>query len=256
MSFFGDIGKGFGAIGGGLAGAVAGFPGMIIGGGRNSKLMGGIGNMTGRFAGIGGDDGGDPYGGMPGGYPSYVGMEPNSLELSGQFSGPNDPLNKFAQESMRNEPARGTQFALQQNRLGVTEGRDQARRMASGMGKDASANLAMHGGLGAGAAERIGKYSTNIGMEAAQAADAQGSQNRAGLLLADEAARTGGLAQAAGLVQGANQMKYNMAAGDIARKQAELDRRNAYGMNLYNTNMQTWAAGKQADATAKSGKKS
>ncbi len=90
----------------------------------------------------------DSYGGMPN-YPTYVGMDPNdpSLSISGQF-GPNSPLEKFSNESMRNGPSSATQLALKQNAIGANASRDQAHRLASGMAKDASANLAMKGGLG------------------------------------------------------------------------------------------------------------
>lgn len=203
------------------------------------------------------DSNNNPYGGMPG-YPTYIGMDPNDqgFNLAGQFNGPNAPLDKFSQESMRPGLAPATQFALQQNTIGANAGRDQARRMASGMGKDAQAQLAMKGGLGAGASERIGKYTTNVGMEGANQVDANAGANRGNLLIQDEAARNGNMQAAAGLNMGQNQMKYNMAAGDMQRKQGELDRRNAFNMGGYQSQMGAWGAGKQADATAASAQQS
>ena len=252
MSFFDDINpfKAAGTVAGGIAGNVAGFPGMILGGLAGNRVGGGVGSMLGF-----GNGGGNAYGGMPGGYPAYVGMEPGDLAISGRFGGPNAPLDKFARESLRNDLAPGTRLALQMNTEGANTSRDQARRLASGMGKDAQAQLSMKGGLGAGAAERINKYSTNVGMDAAQAADAAAGGNRANLMIADESARNGNLAQAAGLVGQDSMNKYNMASGDLKRQQEELARRNAYNMNFYNQQMAGWAAGKQADATANSGKK-
>lgn len=249
MGWLDSIGKSVGSVTGGLAGIPGGIPGMIGGGYIGNK----IGGLTQRSIFGSPYEAGD-YSGMAG-YPSYVGMEPDQLAISGEFGGPNEPLNKFSSESMRNGPSSGTQFALQQNRLGANEGRDQARRFASGMAKDATANLAMKGGLGAGAQERIGKYATNVGMEGAQQADANAAGNRAGILIADENARTGNLAQASGLITADRTGRYNMKAGDLARQQGELDRRNAFNMNNYNQQMAAWGAGKQADATAKSGKK-
>lgn len=241
MGIFNKIGTGIGAY----AGSAGGIYGGAVGGAMGQRF---------QNSWFGGGDDGDPYGGMAG-YPSYVGMEPNQLSIAGQYNGPNAPLDKFAGESLRNGPSQGTQFALQQNRLGATAGRDQARALASGMGKDAAANLSMKGGLGAGASERIGKYSTNVGMEGAQGADANASASRAGLLIADENARVGNLAQAGNMVGGQNQMRYNMAAGDLQRQQGEFDRRNQFNMNNYNQQMAAWGAGKQANATAHSGKK-
>lgn len=243
MGLFSKLGTGIGAYAGGLMGGIYG--------GATGGAMGQ------RFQDSWFPGDGDGSGGGAAGYPSYVGMDVNGndMNIAGQFNGPNAPLDKFAQESMRNGRSRSTEFALQQNALGANEGRDQARKIAAGMGKDAMANLSMKGGLGAGASERINKYATNVGMEGAQAADANAGQNRAGLMIADENARTGNLAQASGLIGQDKQMRYNMMAGDMARKQGELDRRNAFTMNHYNQQMAAWGAGKQADATAHSGKK-
>ncbi len=192
----------------------------------------------------------DPYSGMAA-YPSYVGMDQQNL--AGMFSGPNAPLNKFTQESMRNGPSEISKFALKQNAMGATAGRDQARRLASGMAQDQQARLSMKGGLGAGAGERINKYSTNVGMDAANAVDANAGGNRANILVADEGARVGNLGQAANLQQGQTAFKYGMANDDANRRQQELNRQNAFNMNNYNTQMQAWGAGKQAAATAQSG---
>ncbi len=92
-------------------------------------------------------------------------------------------------------------------------------------------------------------------MDAAQGADAAAGQNRAGLMIADESARTGNLAQAAGLVGQNQKQRYDMMAGDVGRRQGELDRRNLFNMNNYQSAMGGWAAGKQSQATSNSGKK-
>lgn len=205
----------------------------------------------------GDDEGGNPYAGMAQ-YPTYVGMDTNdpSFHLASQFGGQNAPLDKFSSESMRSGLAPSTQFALQQNTLGANAGRDQARKMAQGMGQDASAKLSMQGGLGAGAQERIGKYSTNVGMEGANQVDANAGANRGNLLIADEAARNGNLQSAAGLNMNDRNARYSMQAQDADRLQGELGRRNAFNMGGYQSQMAAWGAGKTADATAKSGKKS
>lgn len=196
----------------------------------------------------------DPYGGMAQ-YPTYVGMDPSQLNISQRFMGPNDPMNKFAQESMRNGLSAGTQFALKQNQIGANNARDQASRMAQGGAADARAQLSMKGGLGAGANAMIGKGATNSALSLANAADANASGNRSNMLIADEAARTGNLQAASGMIQGQQKMGYDMQAGDLARQQAELDRQNAFKMGGYQSQMAAWGAGKQANATAHSGGK-
>jgi hypothetical protein len=55
---------------------------------------------------------------------------------------------------------------------------------------------------------------------------------------------------------GQNAFDYNLQAQNLGRQQGEYDRRNMFNMNNYNERMRAWAAGKQAQATADSGKKS
>ncbi len=192
---------------------------------------------------------------IPAAYPTYVGMDPNQMALAPGFNGPNAPLDRFSQESMRNGPSAGTQFALNQNRIGANNARDQARKMSMGMGKDAQARLSMQGGLGAGSAERIQKNANNQALDFSNAADANASGNRSNLLIADEGARIGNLEAAGKGVQAQNAQRYDMAANDLQRQQNEYNRRNAYNMGIYNTQMSAWGAGNQANATADSSKK-
>jgi hypothetical protein len=212
----------------------------------------GIFNGGGPLGG-GGGGGGDPYSGqIP--YPTYIGMDPAGLQINNNFR--NAPMQKFQTEAMRSGPSAGTQFALKQNAFGANRGRDQARRAAGGMAENAEAALSMKGGLGAGAKERIQQYATDVGMEGMNAADANASGSRANLLVADEAARVGQLGQASNMQAGQNAFDYNLQAQNLGRQQGEYDRRNMFNMNNYNERMRAWAAGKQAQATADSGKKS
>lgn len=238
MGFFDDVGK----IGGG---AIGGVWGGIAGGLLGNKADGMLGN--------GGGGGGDPYSGMVP-YPTYIGMDPAGLKINNNFKNPF--MQKFGMEAMREGPGKGTQFALKQNMMGATRGRDQAMRGAQGLADNATAQLSMKGGLGAGARERIQQYATDVGMEGMNAADANASNSRANLLIADEAQRIGQLGQASGMQAGQNQFDYNLEAGNLGRQQGEYDRRNMFNMNNYNERMRAWAAGKQAQATADSGKKS
>ena len=236
MGFFDDVGK----IGGGLFGGVWG--------GLAGSAAGGMADNA-----VGGGGGGNPYGGMPG-YPTYIGMDPSGLKIENNFQNPF--FQKFGMESMREGPSKGTQFALKQNAMGATKGRDQAMRGAQGLADNATAQLSMKGGLGAGARENIQKYATDVGMEGMNAADANASNSRANLLIADEAQRVGQLGQAVGMQNQQNQFDYGPQAGNLARQRGEYDRRNMFNMNNYNERMRAWAAGKQAQATADSGKKS
>jgi hypothetical protein len=242
MSFFDDawdtVSRNPGRTLGGIAGGMAGLPAGLFGIAGGSLLGSNIGGMV--LPGSGGG-GGNPYGGMPG-YPTYIGMEPDATAVN-----PGAAMTRFEADSMRNGPSQMTQLALQKNAEGANAARAGARKMAAGTAADAMSNLSMTGGLNAGAAERIQKNATNQALDFSNAADANAGANRAGLFAADEGARTANLGQAANA-------RTALDVGNVQRKQGEFDRRNLYNMNAYNQAMGGWAAGKQADATANSGK--
>jgi hypothetical protein len=137
----------------------------------------------------------------------------------------------------------------------TNQAREQARKMAGGQAANAEAALSMKGGMGEGARERIQKNAGNAALDFSNAADANAGANRTNLFIADEGARTNQLATASGMKQAKTMQDYKLKADDMARWQGEVDRRNAWNQNNYNQQMTAWGAGKQAQATADSGKK-
>jgi len=99
------------------------------------------------------------------------------------------------------------------------------------------ANLAMNGGLSSGARERIARSGARDLNLARQGVNLQSGVNRLGIQ-----------SDAFDKTQDAN--KYNIQNA-ILDKKAQEDRK----LMQYNTDMQAWAANKQGDAIAKSGKK-
>jgi hypothetical protein len=161
----------------------------------------------------------------------------------------NPQLDKFAGESMRNGPSEGTKFALQQNTLATNNAVDQARKMGQGIGKQAEAGLAMKGGLGAGAAERIQKQAGNAALDFSSQAQGIGMGNRANMLISDEAARNQNLGSAANMVGQNNANLYGRLA------QAN-QMQNQYNLGKYGIDAGMWGANKQADASAYAAKNS
>jgi hypothetical protein len=243
MGFFDDAwdtvssnpGKTIGTIFGGGAGLVAGIPGMIGGG----MLGGNMGDLV--WPGSGGVNSGD-YSGMPG-YPTFVGMQPDQLALAGKIP----TMNAYNQEALKQGPSAWAQIANKQATDQAIMGKEQARKSAQGMAADAESNLAMKGGLGAGAQQTIQKQAMDQGMNMAQQAQDTGARNLASIAMDDARQHTAMLGNAANMNAG-------VMEGDLSRQQAENTKMNAFNLGRYQSQMAAWGAGKQADATANSGK--
>lgn len=211
----------------------------------------------------------DPYGGMPGGYPDYIGMEQGALQLApqaqqmyGKVQLNTAPMDRFTMEAMREGPSRGSRLAMAGQRKDALTARDQARATAAGEAAGARTNLAMKGGLSAGAAERINTGAMNKALDMTQGANAAAAQNNRMIAMEDEKNRMGALAQApsmqlskAGFEQGQARDVFGAMEGDVNRLQMENTKRNAFNLGRYKEQMGAWAGGKQAEATQKSGKK-
>lgn len=123
----------------------------------------------------------------------------------------------------------------------------------------ARSNLAMHGGLSSGARERIARDSSNNYLNMAQ--DVSNQANNAGYQ-ADATDEGNRIKALQGQNASDNQLGLAKANLNIGAQQYDTnndinsyDKLNYANLEKYKTNMSTWAAGKQADATANSGKK-
>lgn len=190
----------------------------------------------------------DPYSGMPL-YPDYVGMEPGQLDTSGLLN--RAPMNKFTSEAMRTGPSRGAELAMAEQRRQVGLSRDQLKKQAVGEGAQAKNALAMKGGLMSGAGERVNTAMGSRALELAQQANSESARNIASIGMEDENNRVKMLGQAPSMQLSAA----DFASKDIDRNQLENTKKNAFNLGRYGSQMSAWAGGKQADATAKAGKK-
>ena len=204
--------------------------------------------------GMGGGQGGEnPYSGMPQGYPTYLGMEAGQLNTPIEWD--RRAEGKVNEEALRTGLSKNNQLALDQNAIGVTNAKSNARGMASGLEAQARSNLAMKGGIDSGAAERIAKNSQGNALDLTQQVEAGGMQNAAGIRMKDEDQRLSGLNNAAGMNMNSANSLFGMRNQNMQNIIGENTRRNAFNMNNYNQQMAAWGAGKQADAQANSGKK-
>ena len=228
----------------------------------------GLGSGVGVLAGLWGGDqvdqvraqnaaraGFDPYSGMPY-YPQYQGM--NEFEIRDAFGRDNlnrAPLNQYTRESLRTGPSRNALLAMEGNREATALGATNARKLAAGTTAEARSQLAMKGGLSGGAAERLAKTGRDNAANMTQQANAAGNLGRINIGMEDEKNRIDMLGKAPGMNLAAAQYdqtnlnnKYNLLSGENTKL-------NAFNLGRYDTQMKTWASGKQAEATQNAGKK-
>lgn len=213
---------------------------------------------------------------------------PSSIlpQLQSQLGGINlntQGLDLLRQKATATGPSAWENLATQQQQQGEQTQRNQAAAGAAGSAAGARSNLAMQGGLTGGARERLAMGGERALNEANQNIGAQGAAARTGISIQGEQQKNALLSQlpgqeAASLApqfekanlwanlasteQGRNQANnqfnagQNLSAQQFNAAQGIGENRNAAQQQLdaYNNQMKTWAAGKQADATANSGK--
>lgn len=215
-----------------IGGIIGGPLGYFAGGQLDAKQ-----EMDARRAGF------DPYSGQPI-YPDFIGMD------EAQLMGKTGPLGSaYNAEALRTGPSRGAELARAEQRreLGMT--RDQLKAQALGEAAQAKNALAMKGGLSSGAGERVNTAMGSRALELGQKARQGYAKNLADIGMEDEGNRQKMLTGAAGLESS------NMNAG-IGRVQNQNLAKNKFNLDRYGNQMSSWAAGKQAEATQNSGKKS
>lgn len=211
-----------------------------------------------------------PYSGVQPGQPGYTaGYDPNSMsfadELDARLNGINPDMrgmNAFREEALRKGSS--AWGGMMRDKQFAEEGaaRDRARTEGRSGRAQAEADLASRGGLSAGAKERIARKGGTDILAMGQDVSRQGNLNRMQIGIQDEQNRIGNLAQLPGMenqiYQGALQKEgmWDQAKQlDTNRLIAENQNRNQYNQNLYNQQMQAWAADRQAYATENAGKK-
>lgn len=200
--------------------------------------------------GLGGDEEAvDPYSGMPL-YPDYIGLE-DQKNLLNKISLNQGPAEAYLKEAQRNGPSRYAELAGKQQNLLSMEGANQAAKAAGGANASARTALAMRGGLTSGAAENIEKSGRDAMLESRQKVMSDKAKNMLAIGQQDEQNRLGFLANAPAVALG----QANFELGKTREQAGLSDKQNAFNLSKYGSQMQAWGAGKQADATANSGKK-
>ncbi len=200
---------------------------------------------------------GDSYFGMPS-TPSFVqAYDPATMNLADYLSGKYDNagIKSYREQALRKGPSQWAALAQQQNAQNTAASQDKAASTARGQEAQMEDELAMQGGLSSGARERAAQAGANNYMNMEQDLARQGNQNAMQIGMNDEQNRIQQLSALPGMDQSQAQMYEQAKQQDIANKMNATDRVNAYNQNLYNKSMEAWGAGKQADATAASGKK-
>lgn len=114
---------------------------------------------------------------------------------------------------------------------------DQGAQTAAGAKATADADLAAHGGLSSGARERNAEAGMKDWLAMNQSNAAAENQNDLQIGMNDEQ----------------NKLQQKGVAAQI--EQADTNNLNNYNQNMYNQQMQAWAANQQAEATRNAGKK-
>lgn len=194
--------------------------------------------------------------------PSTMSMLPGTEERLNALQMDTTGLDKFRKEATRKGSSAWAR--LQSNKQFQEElaAREKAKSEARSATAQAESDLAMKGGLSSGARERQKIAGARDVLAMSQDVGRQGNLNRLQIGVNDEQNRIAQLSQLPGMENQlfqANLQKENMwnsaKNADIARLDAENQRRNAYNMDIYKTQMADWAATQQANATANSGKK-
>ena len=162
-------------------------------------------------------------------------------------------FNKFKSEALRDGPSEYTNRMLEAQGL---ERQDQIGDINSQyqMGlQNATDQMASQGGLYAGAGERIGANSIKSLLQARQGSRQDFNKNKLGLMADDERNRVAGVQSLSGMEMDRNRMQLTGRESDIKNSLVERDSKRSADLDKWNTEMETWASNKQADAQARSG---
>lgn len=127
-------------------------------------------------------------------------------------------------------------MATNRQNLAAQDQQEHGAVQVAGQTAKANDDLAARGGLSSGARERVAQSGATNAMDMSQGVNRQKNLNNMDIGLEDQKMKMGQQNTLAGL------------------DQADMAGKNAYNENQYNQQMAAWGAGKQADATAASGK--
>lgn len=154
-------------------------------------------------------------------------------------------------------PSAWAQMMLEKQKIEEAQARDDAAKQAMSASQQASAELAMRGGMTSGARERLAGGGGKNLMMARQGVARAGELSRSSTLTEDERQR---MSLLPGFAEGeANLNKYNVDVGNkaatwnIEQALKEQDAMRAWEQEKYKEQMAKWAAERQAQATERAG---
>lgn len=164
---------------------------------------------------------------------------------------------KYKTEAMRTGPSAWANMQLQGQAQAAQAQRAAAAQQAMTGSNQAMSQLAMRGGLGAGARTSLAKQSARDLMAARQGVSRQEGINRLNLLSSDEQNRIQQLGNLASSETDIGKYNTTLAAQEkeknLSNLLREVEGKRGFDMGTYQEQMKKWAAGKQADATSNSG---
>lgn len=216
-----------------------------------------------------------------------VGFNSNIEQLMQQLSGINldkTALNKLQDTALSTDNSPWANLMLQKNDVDTASAMDKAGLAGNAATGSAFSDLARRGGISAGARERLATKGERNTMMAKQGVGRDAETNRLGILTNDANQKMDILKQLPGMQVQSLQpelaktgMWGQMADSEAARKQGldvanrdyatgvdktnlassigDVKNKQDFDMTQYQELMKAWAANKQADATANSGKK-
>lgn len=214
------------------------------------------------------DSGGDPYAGMPG-QPQYqqvydpsMALTPGLDERLNGIQMDKSGLNAFRDQALRKGPSSWATLAKKDQAAQAANAREKGAREIRGQTAQAEDALASRGGLSSGARERTAQEGAKNYLAMSQDTARQENLNDLQIGMNDEQNRIQQLGMLPGMEYQAIQPDLQKSSmweqarqADLANTTAENDRRNQWNQILYQQQMQSWAANRQAQATENSGKK-
>lgn len=180
-----------------------------------------------------------------------------TMEISGLDPTQWEGYQKYKQEALRTGPSQWAKLQQQQNAAATLQNKEAAARQAlSGMNQGLS-NLAMRGGMSAGARGLASRSAGRDLLMARQQAARAGDTANIQTMTTDEANRMNQLAALSTSEQNIGQynktLEGKQAEFNIGNLLNENQGKRAYNDMTYQEQMKKWAADKQAQATAASG---
>jgi hypothetical protein len=194
--------------------------------------------------------------------PKTQSIFPFAMERTSGINPDTRGIEQFRKEALRSGPS---QYAMLANKMQgelTADARDRAAREGASGTAGAMNALAMRGGVTSGARERIAKSGAENVMSMNQNIAGQDAQNRIQIASNDEQNRMSRLGQLPAMEIAAvapqfekARMEIGARGQDIGREVGEKQTKNLFDMTTYQEGMKSWAAARQANATANSGKK-